>query len=71
MSMRNLLIRPSNVQYSVTAIKAYPLGDPIREGCIQAYIDTVYPMWALAAGISAIAVIVAFFQVSIRIVQDC
>ncbi|GAA5861628.1 hypothetical protein JCM8547_000687, partial [Rhodosporidiobolus lusitaniae] len=47
---------------SITKIKALPYHDPVRQGAIQAYETTVYPLWAASLGLSFIALIAAVGQ---------
>ncbi|GAA5833835.1 hypothetical protein JCM11251_005981 [Rhodosporidiobolus azoricus] len=47
---------------AITTIKALPYDDPVRQGCIKAYEQTVYPLWSGALGLSFVALIAACFQ---------
>ncbi|KRZ99906.1 uncharacterized protein AC631_04350 [Debaryomyces fabryi] len=43
-------------------LRKYPMGSPVRSAAIDAYIDTVYYLFAPALGVLFISFIVCFFQ---------
>ncbi|KAK0442475.1 drug:h+ antiporter [Desarmillaria tabescens] len=47
---------------SITTVTTYPRGNPIREGVISAYSDVMKVMLIIAAVLSVVPVIVAFFM---------
>ncbi|GAA5900878.1 hypothetical protein JCM6882_007688 [Rhodosporidiobolus microsporus] len=47
---------------AITTIKALPYDDPVRQGCIKAYEQTVYGLWAGALVLSFVALGAALFQ---------
>lgn len=46
----------------LTSLRQYPMGSPIREGGIMAYIKSMHPLICISLGLSFIPLIAAFFQ---------